>query len=111
MKKFIVLYHMSSSWMEQSKDASPEDMKKSGEEWMKWSEKCGPALLDMGSPLGGGIKLTTTGSSPSEKEVAGYSILEAEDMEAAKSLLADHPHLAYGAGCEIEVHETYSMEM
>ena len=35
----------------------------------------------------------------------GYSILQAENMEAAKALLADHPHLAWSPDCEVEVHE------
>ena len=57
------------------------------------------------SDLGGGQKLTQSGSAPSDKEVTGYSILEAENMEAAQALLAGHPHLEWKAGCEIEVHE------
>ena len=49
--------------------------------------------------------MTQSGSAPSDKEVTGYSILEAENMEAAQALLAGHPHLEWEAGCQIEVHE------
>lgn len=53
----------------------------------------------MGTPLGGGQKLTLSGSSPSDKDVVGYSFLQAEDMEEAKALLAGHPHLEWTGGC------------
>ena len=106
MKKFIVIYHASASWMEEMASASAEDMKKGMDSWMTWAEHCGSGLVDFGSPLMGGQKLSKSGSSPSDKEVIGYSILQAEDMEAAKALLQGHPHLEWAAGCEIEVHET-----
>ena len=110
MAKFIVLYHMPASeaaWEE----VNEADAKKEMDMWMKWSEKCGPALVDFGSPLGGGQRLTKGGSVPSEKEVTGYSVLEAENMEAAKELLSGHPHLQYGEKCSIEVHESMPMSM
>ena len=105
MKKFIVIYNAPASAMEQMQDASPEDMKKGMESWMAWAKKCGSGLVDFGTPLGGGQKLTKSGSSPSDKNVVGYSILQAEDMEGAKALLEEHPHLQWTGGCEIEVHE------
>jgi len=111
MKKFIVIYHAPVSAMEQMADASPEDMKKGMEPWMDWAKKCGSGLVDMGIPLGGGQKLTKSGSSPSDKNVVGYSILQAEDMEGAKALLKGHPHLEWTAGCEIEVHESMPLPM
>jgi hypothetical protein len=39
----------------------------------------------------------------------GYSILQAEDMAAAQSVLTGHPHLEWAAGCEFEVHESMPM--
>jgi hypothetical protein len=106
MKKFIVIYHAPVSAMEQIKDATPEEMQKGMEPWETWAKKCGSGLVDMGTPLGGGQKLTLSGSSPSDKDVVGYSILQAADMEEAKALLAGHPHLEWTGGCEIEVHES-----
>jgi hypothetical protein len=45
------------------------------------------------------------GTSPSSREVAGYSIIEADDLDAAVELAKVHPHLSMPGGCEIEVHE------
>ncbi len=58
MKKFIVIYHASASAMERMQDASQENMNKGMEQWQLWAEKCGSGLVDLGTPLGGGQKLT-----------------------------------------------------
>ena len=108
MKKFIVTFHAPASAMEQMgamASASPEEQQKAVAPWMEWAERVGSALVDPGSPLMGGQTLSKSGSSASDKGVVGYSILEAEDMQAAKVLLADHPHLEWMAGGEIEVYE------
>lgn len=73
---------------------------------MAWAARCGDSLVDMGAPLVGGQKLSKSGSSDSERQVVGYSILQADDMAAAKALLQGHPHLEWAEGCEIEVHES-----
>ncbi len=107
MKKFIVLYHAPVQALQSMGDATPEDMKKGMEPWMQWAQKCGNKLIDIGSPLVSGQKLSPDGKSePSKREVCGYSILEAENIDEAKSLLAGHPHLMWRGDCEIEVHET-----
>ena len=73
---------------------------------MEWVAKCGDGLVDLGTPLGDGQNVRKSDSSSSNKNVTGYSILQAEDMEGAKALLQGHPHLDWAAGCEIEVHES-----
>ena len=62
---------------------TPEDMKKEMEAWMAWAAGCGDSLADMGEPLGGGRRLTKSGSTPSDRDFTAYSILEADDMETA----------------------------
>jgi len=63
MKKYMVIYHAPASWQEAMPDATPEDMQKGMEAWMAWAKKCGDGLVDMGTPLAGGLKVTTSGSS------------------------------------------------
>ena len=106
MNKYMVIYHAPTSAVEQLQDATPEDMKEGMEPWMAWAKRCGDGLVDLGTPLGGGQKVTKSGSSPSDKNVTGYSILQAESLEAAKALVKGHPHLEWAAGCEVEVHES-----
>jgi hypothetical protein len=60
----------------------------------------------MGTPLMGGQKMLPNGGSvDSDRAVCGYSVLQAEDMADAKSLMQGHPHLMWLDSCEIEVHE------
>ena len=101
----MVIYHAPAAWVEQMQQVSPEDMKKGMESWMTWAAGIGDGLVDMGTPLAGGLRMSTSGSSPSDREVTGYSILQAENMDAAEAMLSGHPHLAWAEGCEIEVHE------
>lgn len=105
MKKYLVLYHMPTSFVEMAKNADPAEMKAGMEAWMAWFARCGDQLVDMGTQLSGGRRLTASGSSPSQRNVVCYSIVQAESMEAAEALLADHPHFAWSPDCEIEVHE------
>ncbi len=111
MKKFIVIYYAPISAMEQMNDTNPEEMKKGMEPWMEWAKKCGSGLVDMGTPLANGQKIINSGAMPSDKNVVGYSILQAENMEEAAEMLKGHPHLQWTDGCEIEVHESVPLPM
>ena len=106
LKKYVVIYHASAGAMEKMAEATPEQMAEGMKPWMDWAARCGDGLVDWGTPLGGGQKLVTSGDSPSDRGVVGYSILQAEDMDGAKALLKGHPHLEWAPGCEIEVHES-----
>lgn len=110
MKKFIVIYHAPVDAMKRTAEVSAEDQAKGMEAWMQWSQRCGEKLVDLGAPLMNGQQLNPNGSvAPSSKMVSGYSILQAESMEDAKSLLTNHPHLQWNADCVIEVHETMAL--
>ena len=66
----------------------------------------GDRMVDFGTPLAGGVRVTAGGATTSsEREVAGYTILEAADLDEALALARTHPHLTMPGGCEIEVHE------
>lgn len=106
MKKFIVLYYAPIDAMKQTADTTPEDRAKGMEGWMKWAQECGEKLVDMGAPLMNGQQLSLDGQSKnSDKNIVGYSILQAQNMDEAKSLLQDHPHLGWNSECTIEVYE------
>ncbi len=101
MKKFIVVYHAPQP-ADQNMQAKPEDMKGVMDAWMAWAKKCGAGMVDLGTPLGNGQKVSKSGTSSSKRNVVGYSILQAENIEAAKGMLKGHPHLNMPGACEIE---------
>jgi hypothetical protein len=110
MKKFVIIYHAPAEAMAQMASATPEQKMEGMKPWMAWKEAVGDALVDFGAPLFGGVRLKPDGTSEnSAKEVSGYSILQAKDLDTAQSLLKGHPHLAWTGGCDIEVHECTEM--
>ena len=109
MKKFIVIYHAPADAQMETSNQTPEEQAKGMEPWMTWAKNCGDKLVDLGTPLGNGQALTPGGSSASTNDVAGYSVLQAKDMEEAKALLKGHPHLGWNAACSIEVFESLSI--
>lgn len=102
MPKYVLLYTAPISAEEQMQ-MSEEEGKAEMEVWMAWSGRLGPALLDFGLPLGNGRAVTSSGATPTTSEVNGYSIIEADDIDAAVALTESHPHLRRGT---IEVLET-----
>ena len=106
MKKFIVTYLAPTDATWKTRESSPEEMEEGMKAWMAWAERCGSSLVDMGSPLGNGLTLKPGGdSTSSESNIIGYSVLQADSLDEAQSLLQGHPHLDWHATCEIELHE------
>jgi len=110
MKNFIVIYHAPAEAMAAMAEATPEQKMEGMKPWMAWKDAVGDKMMDFGAPLMPGLKLLPDGTTEnSTKEVTGYSIIQAEDMEGAKALLKGHPHLAWTGGCDIELHECIAM--
>jgi hypothetical protein len=105
VKKFIVLYHAPASAREQMARATPEQAKAGMEAWMSWAKRAGDAVVDLGMPLGNGRDVKSSGTGNSTATVAGYSILQADSMDAITRLLKDHPHLRQPSA-SIEVFES-----
>ena len=105
MAKFLFIYHAPTSPADAA-PADPAEMEAVMGQWMDWAGRVGDGLVDFGTPLDHGMQVTPEGTSPSTREVAGYSIIEAADMDAALALAQGHPHLNMPSGCTIEVHES-----
>ena len=104
MKKFMILYMADSAEFEKMmKSATPEQMKKSMDGWMKWMEAHKKSMVDGGAPLGKTKRVDARGASDARNGIGGYSIVNAESHDAAAKLFdKDHPHLQMpGAWVEI----------
>ena len=74
--------------------------------WGAWMGKVGDALADIGAPFGNGVSLVDNGSIGDAAKLTGYSIVEADSLEAAGGLADGHPYLSEGLGnYSIEVFE------
>ena len=74
--------------------------------WPDWFNRIGDALVDVGSPMENGLSVRGDGSATeSAAALNGFSIVEAEDMGAARELLAGHPLFAGGDDYTVEIFE------
>jgi hypothetical protein len=95
---------------EQQMNVSPEEMKKGMEPWLAWFKKYGKAIVNGGTPLVNGMRFTKSGSSKGQTQVTGYSVVQANDMDAVKAMLADHPHFMLPKA-SVEIFEMMPMQM
>jgi hypothetical protein len=110
MKKYMLLYIVHMHADAPMPETSPEDMAKGLAMWTAWFEKCGSALVDTGSQLGHGVRLTPTETTETRAPIGGYSIVQADDLDGVKLLLTGHPHYMMPEA-SIEVLEILPMEM
>ena len=110
-KTFLIIYHAPLEAIAQSADLNPEQQAASMALWQEWAERCGIKLLDMGAPLMNGRRIGSEGEpTASTREVAGYSLLSAEDWDDVMTLLEGHPHISgWHPSATIEIHETMAM--
>ncbi|WP_162943763.1 YciI family protein [Arthrobacter celericrescens] len=104
MAKFVVLYIGSMSAETQIAESTPEQAEAGMKAWTDWAAKTGDALVDFGTPLGTGREVSVSGVSDTATGVGGYSILEADDLQAAVDLVKDHPHFMSGGGSSIQIY-------
>lgn len=65
-----------------------------GAAWMSWFSEVGSAMVDPGNPLNPGTEVTREGATDLEfglDALTGYSVIEAENKDAAVALAATNP--------------------
>ena len=93
MAKFLLVYYGG----QVEPDADPKMVEKTMALWMKWFGDLGKAVVDMGAPTQQGKLVTRSGvKSTGAKPVAGYTILEAKNLDAAIAMAKRHPDVARG---------------
>jgi hypothetical protein len=104
MAKFIYLYRGPAP------DLTPEQAGERIAAFGAWVEKVGTALVDIGSPFGASISIRDDGMEGSAGDLIGYTIVEADDLPAAKALTHGLPFLSGSDGrCAVEIFELLPM--
>jgi hypothetical protein len=106
-KRFLILYHVPAEAMAQIPD-TPEERERGMALWKAWGKKVGNKMADFGTPLFNGKNLNSKGvTTPSTKQVAGYSLLDATDFAEVLELISGNPHISgWHPEATIEIHET-----
>ena len=106
MKKYLAIYYAPWEAMKQMATMTPEQMQAGMKPWNDWMEKHKTGLVGGGAPLMPANALSSEGKwSMSGKEVTGFSIVQAENADAAKKMFDGHPHLSWYPGCSVEISE------
>jgi hypothetical protein len=88
---------------------SPEEQQAVMGRWTAWFGQLGPAVVDMGSPLGRAVTLKPGGavSDGAALAMTGYTVLEASGLDEASTMAKGCPLLDNGG--TVEVHEAVAM--
>ncbi|WP_026556458.1 hypothetical protein [Arthrobacter sp. 35W] len=108
MTRFVVLYHAPQSAPDAMAGNDDAAAAEGMQLWMDWAARAGEHLVDMGQPLGNAQEITTMGDVEAKSTVGGYSILEADSLDHAVSLMNGHPHLMM-PGASIQVFEALAL--
>jgi len=107
MAKFIYLYRGPAPVMS---DSTPEQAAARMAAFGAWMDKVGAALVDVGSPFGASVSVRDDGIEGKAGELIGYTIVEAEDLAAAKAFTDGLPFLSNHDGtCAVEIFELLQM--
>jgi len=106
MAKFIYLYRGPAPMS----DPTPEQAAERMAAFSAWMEKVGAALVDVGSPFGASVSVRDNGTEGTAGDLIGYTIVEADDLAAAKEFTDGLPFLSGHDGkCAVEIFELLSM--
>lgn len=102
MPTYIIAYHGGKE--PETPEAGAEGMAK----WKAWLEELGEAVINPGTPLGASKLVGADGVSdyPKADSLTGFSMVRADDMDAALKIAAACPFLEMGT---LEVAEVKSM--
>lgn len=104
MTKYIYVYHGGTA------PDSPEESQKVMAEWMAWFGEMGDAVVDGGNPLGMSKTVSAGGVADDggANPASGYTIVNANDMDAAVAMAKGCPMVKSGNG-SVEVAECMDM--
>ena len=110
MSKYVFLYYIGENGLTQEDMESMDDSVM--EAWGKWFESMGSNLVDGGNPFApGGTYVDAKGESGAIESwpATGYSIVNAENMEAAQEIAKGCPMLENNPDGVVRVFEALPM--
>ena len=112
MKRFMVLYQIPPSVMDEWKH-KPSDERKDAEDKMSreiqaWTSGRGKLFTDRGAGLGRAKRITSSGVSDARNALAMYAVVQGESQDAVAKAFESHPHLQIPQS-SIEVMELFAL--
>jgi hypothetical protein len=102
MAKFLMVYYGGKM------ETDPKKQKESMDNWMKWFKDLGKAVVDPGNPTMPGKMLGNSGAKNISGDlITGYTVLQADNLDAALKLAKGSPQL--NAGGQVAVYSIMEM--
>lgn len=97
MKQYVFAYHGGKP------PESPEEGARVMAAWQAWFADMGPAVVDGGAPVGMSSTVSSSGVTEGggANPLSGYSIVQADSLEAACDMAKGCPMLADGGSVEV----------
>ena len=98
MPRYLITYH-GGDGMPESEEARQQVMAA----FMAWVQTTGDAMVDPGAPLGRSTTVSSAGDTnePASGRIGGYTIVEADSLEAATGLVRTHPFVSRGGSLQV----------
>ena len=105
MPDFIFVYHGGTT------PGTQEEIDATMARWGKWMEDNGPSLVNPGNPVGMSKTVSASGVADDggANPVSGYTIVKADDIDAACEMAKSNPIIQDGGS--VEVAEVHVIEM
>jgi hypothetical protein len=105
MAQFLLLYTGGSGMA-----TDPAEEERIMAQWGAWYGKMGEAVTDGGAPFGAAKSLTGSGLTDGplgDNPATGYTVIEADSLDAAAAATEGHPHVSHGG--QVQVFECIDM--
>ncbi len=98
MPKYLITYHGG-----EGMPASEEGRQQAMAAFMAWVQSAGDAMVDPGAPLGRSSTVSSDGetATPASEPIAGYTVVQADDLDTAIGLVRGHPFLTRGGSLQV----------
>jgi hypothetical protein len=98
MPKYLVTYHGGGPMPD-----DPEIAQQMMQAFQAWAAGVGAGLVDPGAPLSHAKTVSGDGTTDGQSvaEIGGYSLLQANDLDSAAELVADHPFVVRGGTLQV----------
>ena len=94
MSRFLITYHGSGM------PDDPELMEQAKAAFGNWVAGAGDAIVDPGAPVQI-VKQVANDGATDAVQIGGYSIIQADNADAAAAVLSSHPYVARGGTLQV----------
>ena len=89
--------------------STEEERQAAMQAWGAWFGKLGSAIVDPGNPFAGSTSVNGNGGGAAASELTGYTVVNADSLDAASALAEGCPVL--DGGGSVDVYETIEVSM